>query len=441
MNLPDSAAPVPSFAGQPRSDQSAGKPMLSTREALDFLLAAARPVSTQPGGVEEVSTSSARNRVLAADVTSSLDVPPRDISAMDGYAVLASDVEPGRALHVSQRIPAGHPAGPLQPGTVARIFTGAQLPAGADAVVMQERATVHGDTVVFDLAPVSGECINRRGADIRKEALILPSGTRLTPQALGLAASVGCATLPVARRLKVAVFFTGDELTMPGEPLREGAIYNSSRFTLGALLADLGCDVTDLGIIPDRLDATRSTLRAAAAEHDLIVTSGGVSVGEEDHVRPAVEAEGTLNMWQIAMKPGKPLAFGTIRRTGERAGGQADDASGGAYFIGLPGNPVSSFVTFLLFVRPFILRVAGVQQVEPRALALRADFTQSKADRRNEFLRAKINDRGGLDLFANQSSAVLTSTVWADGLIDNPPNHAIQAGETVRFLPFSSLLG
>jgi molybdopterin molybdotransferase len=415
--------------------------MLSTREALDFLLAAARPVSTQPGGVEAVPTSSARNRVLVADVTSSLDVPPRDISAMDGYAVRASDVEPGRALRVSQRIPAGHPASPLQAGTAARIFTGAQIPAGADTVVMQERATVHGDTVEFDLAPVPGESINRRGADIRKQALILPSGTRLTPQALGLAASVGCATLPVVRRLKVAVFFTGDELTMPGEPLREGAIYNSSRFTLGTLLADLGCEVTDLGIIPDRLDATRSTLRAAAAEHDLIVTSGGVSVGEEDHVRPAVEAEGALNMWQIAMKPGKPLAFGTIRRIGDRTGGQAGDASGGAYFIGLPGNPVSSFVTFLLFVRPFILRVAGVQQIEPRALALRADFTQSKADRRNEFLRAKINDRGGLDLFANQSSAVLTSTVWADGLIDNPPNHAIQAGEMVRFLPFSSLLG
>jgi molybdopterin molybdotransferase len=232
----------------------------------------------------------------------------------------------------------------------------------------------------------------------------------------------------------VAVFFTGDELTMPGEPLKPGAIYNSNRFTLRGLLEKLGCDVTDYGIVADRLDATRETLREAAQAHDLILTCGGVSVGEEDHVKPAVEAEGRLSMWQIAMKPGKPLAFGAVRR--------AAGAEGAAetFFIGLPGNPVSSFVTFLLFVRPFVLRLSGVRTVTPRALSLRADFTQSKADRRNEFLRARVNPAGGLDLFPNQSSAVLTSTVWGDGLIDNPPNHAISAGETVRFIPFSELL-
>jgi molybdopterin molybdotransferase len=243
---------------------------------------------------------------------------------------------------------------------------------------------------------------------------------------------VGCAALDVVKKTRVAVFFTGDELTMPGEPLREGAIYNSNRFTLRALLAKLGCEVTDLGIVPDRLDATRDTLRQAAREHDLILTCGGVSVGEEDHVKPAVEAEGRISMWQIAMKPGKPLAFGAVRRGNEN--------DGEAFFIGLPGNPVSSFCTFLLFVRPFILRLAGVEEVAPRVFSMRADFTQKKGDRRNEFLRARVNDAGGLDVFENQSSAVLTSTVWGDGLIDNPPNHAIVAGEMVRFILFSELM-
>jgi molybdopterin molybdotransferase len=240
------------------------------------------------------------------------------------------------------------------------------------------------------------------------------------------------------------VFFTGDELTMPGEPLAPGAIYNSNRFTLRGLLERFGCEVTDFGIVPDSLDATRATLREAARDHDLIVTSGGVSVGEEDHVKPAVEAEGRLTLWQIAMKPGKPLAHGAVRRAARDgadggAGGGANQ--GEAQFIGLPGNPVSSFVTFLLFVRPFLLRLAGATQVAPRALSLRADFTLAKGDRRNEFLRARVNGAGGLELYPNQSSAVLTSTVWGDGLIDNPPNQSISAGETVRFLPFSELLG
>ena len=445
MHSPNDSTPT-ADSGAAGSAPAAPKPMLSTREALERLLAAAIPLCAHADAIQHVPTLQARNRVLAADVTSSLDVPPADISAMDGYAMRSADVVPGKPLTVSQRIPAGHPAAePLRPGTVARIFTGAPLPAGADSIVMQEQARVEGDAVVFDAVPVPGEWINRRGADIRNGAVILPAGTRLTPQALGLAASVGRATLPVARRPRVAIFFTGDELTMPGEPLRAGAIYNSSRFTLGALLAGLGCEVTDLGIVPDRLEATREALRAAAAGHDLILTSGGVSVGDEDHIRPAVQAEGSLDMWQIAMKPGKPLAFGTVRRSAASAGGAGAlgaqaGASDAAFFIGLPGNPVSSFVTFLLFVRPFILRLAGVTRVEPRALALRADFTQNKGDRRNEFLRARINDAGGLDLFANQSSAVLTSTVWGDGLIDNPPNHVIQAGETVRFLPFADLL-
>jgi molybdopterin molybdotransferase len=334
---------------------------------------------------------------------------------------------------VAQRIPAGHVGAPLTPGTAARVFTGALIPEGADAVVMQEQCELDGDSVVIRHTPKPGEWIRRTGEDIVSGSVILPPGTRLRAQELGLAASVGLATLPVRRRVRVAVFFTGDELTMPGEApggrLAPGAIYNSNRFLLRGLLENFGCEITDFGIVPDSLEATRSTLRDAAHGHDLIITSGGVSVGEEDHIKPAVEAEGRLNMWQIAVKPGKPLAFGEVRREG-----------GSAFFLGLPGNPVSSFITFLLFVRPFLLRLQGVSgPVEPRAYPMRADFDWPKADRRNEFLRARINAEGGLDLFPNQGSGVLTSTVWGEGLIDNPPGHPIAKGEAVRFIPFAEL--
>lgn len=402
--------------------------MLSTQEALEAVLAAARPLDRR----ETVDTLAANGRVLAADVIATLDVPPMDTSAMDGYAVRVADLPGGEtALPVSQRIPAGHAPEPLAGGTAARIFTGAPVPQGADAVVMQERCEARDDgSVVIRHTPVEGEFVNRQGADIRRDSVVLAAGTRLRAPALGLAASVGMAKLQVARRLRVAVFFTGDELTMPGETLREGSIYNSNRFVLRSLLENLGCEMTDYGIVPDNLAATRAILRDAARANDLIITSGGVSVGEEDHVKPAVEAEGRLNLWQIALKPGKPLAYGEVNR----AGGET------AHFIGLPGNPVSSFVTFLLFVRPFILRLQGVTDVTPRRIAMRADFTQTKADRRNEFVRARINAQGGLDVFPNQSSAVLTSTVWGDGLIDNPPGHRIEAGQTVAFLPFSDLL-
>lgn len=403
------------------------KPMLSAPEALDILLAAVRPIAE----TETLPTLGANGRVLAGDQTSQLNVPPMDNTQMDGYAVRAADCASGSALlKISQRIPAGYVGQPLQPGTAARIFTGAMIPDGADAVVMQEQCEANGDSVVIRHAPKEGEWIRRTGEDIRAGNIILFRGMRLRAQELGLASSVGLAELPVVRRPRIAVFFTGDELTMPGEPLKPGAIYNSNRFLLRGLLENLGCEITDYGIVPDSLDATRDTLRKAAAGNDLIITSGGVSVGEEDHIKPAVEAEGRLNMWQIAIKPGKPLAFGEINR----------DAADSAFFIGLPGNPVSSFVTFLLFVRPFILRLQGVAEVAPKAFAMRADFSLSKGDRRNEFLRARINPAGGLELFSNQSSAVLTSTVWGDGLIDNPPGTAISPGDTVRFLPFSELL-
>lgn len=404
--------------------------MLTMAQALEALMAGIRPITD----TETVDTLDANGRVLAAPVTSALRVPPADNTSMDGYAMRAADVPaPGTRLPVSQRIPAGHVGAELAPGTAARIFTGGLIPAGADAVVMQEQCEANGDAVIVNHVPASGEWIRRAGEDIEAGSQILPRGARLSPQALGLAASVGQATLDVIRRVRVAVFFTGDELAMPGEPLKPGAIYNSNRFTLRGLLENLGCEVTDFGIVPDTLAATRDTLRRAAEGNDLIITSGGVSVGEEDHIRPAVTAEGRLDLWQIAIKPGKPLAFGQV------ANGTAQPT----FFIGLPGNPVSSFVTFLLFVRPFLLGMQGVTDdrvLRPARLAMRADFDLAKGDRRNEFLRARLNDAGGLDLFPNQSSGVLTSTVWGDGLIDNPPNQPIRRGDTVSFIPFASLL-
>ena len=399
------------------------KPMLAVAEALALMLAAARSVTR----TETVATLNANGRVLAHAQVSGMNVPGMDNTQMDGYAVRAADCAGGNAtLTVSQRIPAGHVGQPLLPGTAARIFTGAHIPEGADAVVMQEQCELVGNLVTIKHAPTPGEWIRRAGEDITSGSVILPAGARLRSQELGLAASVGLAELPVNRKLRVAVFFTGDELTMPGEPLAPGAIYNSNRFTLSALLENLGCEITDFGIVPDSLEATRSVLRESALAHDLIITSGGVSVGEEDHIKPAVEAEGKLNMWLIAVKPGKPLAFGEV---------------GGAFFLGLPGNPVASFITFLMFVRPFILRLQGVSgEIAPRAFTMRADFDLPKADKRNEFLRARINADGGLELFSNQSSGVLTSTVWGDGVIDNPPGQVIASGDVVRFIPFSELM-
>ncbi len=396
--------------------------MLSLPEALARLLAAARPLAE----TERVSTFAALGRVLARPVGSAIDVPPADNTSMDGNALRAADVPaPGTLLPVSQRIPAGVVGAPLAPGTTARIFTGAQVPAGADAVVMQEQCEAVGEGVRVNALADVGQWIRRRGEDVRAGAEVLPAGTRLTPQAMGLAASVGAATLDVVRRPRVALFSTGDELVMPGEPLEPGAIYNSNRFTLRGLVEALGCACDDLGIVPDRLDATRTTLRRAAETADVIVTSGGVSVGEEDHLRPAVLAEGTLDLWQIAIKPGKPLAYGRV---------------GAAHFIGLPGNPVSSFVTFVLCVRPVLLALQGAAAGPLQALPMRADFDWPRPDRRREFLRVRRNAGGGLDVFANQSSGVLTSAVWGDGLVDNPPGQAIRAGDTVSYLPFAELL-
>jgi molybdopterin molybdotransferase len=399
------------------------KGLLSVDEALEVLLAGTRPVAD----VEEVPTLQAAGRVLAKAQVSTMDVPPMDNSAMDGYAVRTADVKaPDTKLKVAQRIMAGAVGERLEPGTAARIFTGAPIPPGADAIVMQEFCATEGEQVVVKKVPEKDAWVRRRASDIAKGAQILAAGARLRPQDTGLAASVGIARLPVRRRVRLGLFFTGDELVMPGDPLPPGRIYNSNRFTLNGLAAAFGCEVRDYGIVPDTLEATRAVLKRAAAECDVIVTSGGVSVGDADFVKPAVEAEGSLLMWKIAMKPGRPLAFGKV---------------GEAAFIGLPGNPVSSFVTFLVFVRPFLLKTQGIAEVAPRVLEARADFDWADPDPRREYLRVKWNARGGLDLYPTQDSAVLTSTAWADGLVDNPPNRAIRKGDTVRYLPFSELYG
>jgi molybdopterin molybdotransferase len=294
---------------------------------------------------------------------------------------------------------------------------------------MQEDCEAVDAGVRIKVKPRPGQSVRRRGEDVAAGAVVLRRGERLTPASLGLAASMGFDKLPVAPQVRVALFSTGDELVMPGQvapaDMKPGAIYNSNRFFLRALLLRLGCTVTDLGIVPDRLDTTVAALKEASEQHDLILTSGGVSVGEEDHIKPAVQALGELVLWQMAIKPGKPFAYGKV---------------GGAHFIGLPGNPVSSFVTFLVLVRPFLLQLQGAADVAVHPIAVPAHFDWPKADKRREFLRVKRNAAGGLDLFNNQGSGVLTSAVWGDGLVDNPAGRAIAHGDLVQFTPFSALM-
>ena len=423
----------------PETSASTAQPARAALKSLEAALAELLSHAHVPLVAETILTFDADGRVLAGDLSSALNVPAHDNSAMDGYAVRAADcADAGAALPVSQRIPAGislHGLQPLAPRTAARIFTGAPIPPGADAVVMQEDCAAaevscgEAPSVRIQVQPKPGQWIRRRAEDVAAGAVVLQRGERLGPASLGLAASIGFDQLPVARRVRVALFSTGDELVMPGEVLplemKPGAIYNSNRFFLRALLQRLGCVVTDLGIVPDRLDATIAALEAASQQHDLVLTSGGVSVGEEDHIKPAVQALGELNLWQIAIKPGKPFAYGKVAA---------------AHFIGLPGNPVSSFVTFLLLVRPFILTLQGATDVAIKSIASTAHFDWARADKRREFLRVRQNPAGGLDLFDNQSSGVLTSVVWGDGLLDNPAGQTIAHGDTVQFIPFSSLL-
>ncbi len=417
-------------------------PLMSLDEALDQVLGQARAIAE----TERVAILDADSRFLAEDLISELQVPPQDNSSMDGYAVRTEDLAaPGVTLRVTQRIPAGHHGSPLMAGEAARIFTGAPIPPGANAVVIQEDTKALDSPtnlnavpeVLVNVVPVLGQWIRRSGEDVKKGDVVLPKGTRLNPASLGLAASIGRAHVSVVRKPRVALFSTGDELVMPGEVAPEnmppGAIYNSNRFFLRALLMRAGCNVTDLGIVPDNLPDTLKVLQLAAKDHDLVLTSGGVSVGEEDHVKPAVEMLGRLNLWQISMKPGKPFAFGQLNAM------SATDAAG-AFFMGLPGNPVSSFVTFQLLVWPFLMALQGLPQTQSKPYLLQANFDLPKPDKRREFLRVQRNTAGTLDLFPNQSSGVLTSVVWGDGVIDNPSMQAIKQGDWVRYFPFAEWL-
>lgn len=413
-------------------------PLMPLDEALVRLLGHITPLA----GAESVATFDADGRVLVSDVVSALQVPAFDNSSMDGYAVRSADVQvPGVVLKVTQRIAAGHTGRAMGAGEAARIFTGAPVPPGADAVVMQEDAELL-DTPADGMAQIllantvrAGQWVRQSGEDVQRGTTVMPAGTRLGPAQLGLAASLGLAHLPVAPRPRVALFSTGDELVMPGEVSPEvlpaGAIYNSNRFFLKALLHRMGCEVSDLGIVPDQREATLAALKSAADHHDLILTSGGVSVGEEDHVKPAVQALGQLDLWQISMKPGKPFAYGHVRRQSH---------AGQAHFVGLPGNPVSSYITFMLMVRPLLLKLQGANSLTVPTLQLPAHFDWPKGDKRREFLRVQRNVQGGLDLFPNQSSGVLTSVAWGDGVVDNPAGQTISRGDLVQFLSFAEWL-
>ncbi len=396
-------------------------PLLAFSEAKAKLLDSARAVAD----TETIDLAEAFGRVLARDLISPMTVPPFSNAAMDGYAVRAADIgQPSARLPVSQRVAAGGVARPLAPGSAARIFTGAQVPEGADAVVMQEDCVADGDAVVINQVPPVGQHIRLKGSDLVEGKAILAAGSRFSAAAMGLAASVGFATVPVRRRLKVAIFFTGSELVMPGNPLLAGHIYNSNRYVMRGFLQDLGAEVIDLGIIQDTREATREALRQAAADADLIVTSGGMSEGEEDHVTPAVQAEGHIDVWKIAAKPGKPLAFGAVR-SGDRE----------AAFIGLPGNPVSVWSGLLTLVAPYLRKCQGLSEIEPDPQQLRSDFTYRNKGNRMEFVRVRRNAQGGLDVYPTQDSAIISSAVWSDGVVAIPAGAHIQPGDSVEYLP------
>lgn len=400
---------------------------LSKDDALKRLLSHCRPLTD----VVSIPTEEGLGRVLARPVVSTISVPGWDNSAMDGYAVRTADLAATDGwLDVAQRIPAGSRGEALTSGTAARIFTGAPIPAEADAVVIQEVCERDGDRVRVPVDAAPGANIRLAGEDIERGAEVIAPGTRLAPQHLGLAASVGAAEISVYRRLRVAIFSSGDELVMPGTPLAPGQIYNSNRFTLRGLLQCLGCEILDLGLVRDTLEATMDALARGAAESDLVLASGGVSVGEEDHVKPAVELLGSLDLWNVAIRPGKPVAFGQIA---------------GTPFLGSPGNPVSLFATFCLFARPFILRMQGVAgNLSPRTLKVRAGFDWPRPDRRRELHRARLQSGPGGEpeavVYASRSSAVLSSVAWADGLVEIPEGRALSRGDPVDFIPFESLL-
>ena len=373
---------------------------------------------------ESLALAACEGRVLARDLISTLDLPPWPNSAMDGYALNLADWS-GMPLPVSQRIFAGQAPEPLAAGTCARIFTGAPVPAGADCVEMQENAQVQADgRVVFTEALHAGQNIRPQGQETTVGETVLAAGTRLGPIEQGLAASLGCAALDVIRRVRVAVLSTGDELIEPGQALGPGQIYNSNRVLLCSWLTRLGCEVVDAGILPDDLPATRQRLAELGAV-DLILSTGGVSVGEADFLGIALREEGELALWKLAIKPGKPLTCGHFR---------------GVPVIGLPGNPASTLVTFALLARPYILRRQGVQAVEPLKFQVPAGFVWPKAGNRREYLRGRL-EQGRAVIYRNQSSGVLRSAAWAEGLVEVLEGRTLVEGDLAGFIPLSEVLG
>ena len=403
---------------------ASGSSLMAVDEAINFLLE--RAIITT--AIETIKTEDALGRVLAESLTSKIDVPPLDNSAMDGYALSTNDIaSDGKTeLPVSQRIAAGSTGAPLKPGTAARIFTGAPVPDNADAVVMQERCEQKDNNVLIKGVVNVGDNIRKAGGDIAAGDTILEPGVKLRPQELGLAASIGFAELTVYKKLRVAIFSTGNELILPGEPADDSKIYNSNRYTLIGLLKSANCDIVDLGTVPDQLQATLDTLNSASAKADLIITTGGVSVGEEDYIKAALDKLGQVEMWRVAMKPGKPVAFGHVKDTP---------------FIGLPGNPVAVFVTFCLFARPYLLKTQGVSNIMPKQLKVKAGFDWNRAGPRREYARAQLQlDIMTATLYPKQGSGVLSSVAWADGLVEIPENSTIKKGDDVTYLSFSDLL-
>jgi molybdopterin molybdotransferase len=383
---------------------------------------------------ETVTLAEARDRVLAHDIVAPLDLPPFDNSAVDGYAVRHADlnVDKETALRVIDRLTAGHStARTVGMGEAIRIFTGAPMPAGADTVFMQEDARVDGHSVIVPPGLKRGANSRSAGEDVKHGNVLLPAGRRLAAQHVALAAAAGLTELVVRRRVRVAMFSTGDEIVEPGTPRPGPALYDANRFLLGAMLARLGAAVTDLGILADDPDIVAGAIRNAATAHDLVLTTGGVSTGEADHVRATVERIGKLVFWRIGIKPGRPVAMGVVE---------------GAAFAGLPGNPVAVFVTFARIVRPLLLRLSGAQLEPLTALPVRAGFAYRKKEGRREYVRVSLrrNDDGSLEAvkFPQDGAGVITSLTETDGLVELPEEAStIEPGTSVGFLPYAMLIG